>query len=71
MWVGIGVANLIQLYNPEIFIIAVASARRGLVIQHDSPHRNWRGTWCRRGGAIVPAGLGDDAGIFGGAVVGV
>jgi glucokinase len=71
MWVGIGVANLIQVYNPEIFIIGGGISQAGDLLF--SPIRNtarWRGNMVSaRDVQIVPAALGDDAGIFGGAVL--
>jgi glucokinase len=69
MWVGIGVANLIQLYNPQVFIIGGGIAQAGdLLFSTIQRTVNWRarmvpGESC----AVVPAALGDDAGIFGGA----
>lgn len=71
MWVGIGVANLIQLYNPEVFIIGGGIAQAGdLLMSTIQRTVNWRanmvpGESC----TVVPASLGDDAGIFGGAVL--
>ena len=70
-WVGIGVANLIQLYNPQIFIIGGGISQAGELLF--GPIRRsayWRGNMVpAREVPIVPAGLGDDAGIFGGAVL--
>jgi glucokinase len=71
MWVGIGVANLIQLYNPEVFIIGGGISQAGdLLFSTIQRTVNWRakmvpGHTCK----IVPAALGDDAGIYGGAVL--
>lgn len=71
MWVGIGVANLIQLYNPEVVIIGGGISQAGDLL-FASIHRtiNWRARMVPAATAqIVPAALGDDAGIFGGAVL--
>lgn len=71
MWVGIGVANLIQVYNPEIFIIGGGISQAGdLLFTTIRRTANWRGHMvpaCEV--PIVPAALGDDAGIYGGAVL--
>ncbi|MHB9025908.1 MAG: ROK family protein [Armatimonadota bacterium] len=71
MWVGIGVANLIQVYNPEVFIIGGGISQAGdLLFGPIQRTVNWRAqmvpaSTCK----IVPAALSDDAGIFGGAVL--
>ena len=71
MWVGIGVSNLIQLYNPEVLIIGGGISQAGDLLF--GPIRrtvNWRARMVPAATAqIVPAALGDDAGIFGGAVL--
>ncbi len=71
MWVGIGVANLIQLYNPEVVIIGGGISQAGdLLFGHIHRTVNWRARMVPATTArIVPAALGDDAGIFGGAVL--
>jgi glucokinase len=71
MWVGIGVANLIQLFNPEIFIIGGGISQAGeLLFAPIRNAANWRGKMVPATQVkIVPAALGDDAGIFGGAVL--
>lgn len=70
-WVGIGVANLIQLYNPQILIIGGGISQAGdLLFGPIRRSANWRGNMVpARDVSIVPAALGDDAGIFGGAVL--
>jgi glucokinase len=71
MWVGIGVANLIQLYNPEVVIIGGGISQAGdLLFGHIRRTAHWRARMVPASTAkIVPAALGDDAGIFGGAVL--
>lgn len=71
MWVGIGVANLIQVYNPEVFIIGGGISQAGdLLFSTIQRTVNWRAKMVPATTAkIVPAALGDDAGIFGGAVL--
>lgn len=71
MWVGLGVANLIQVYNPEIFIIGGGISQAGdLLFSSIRRTANWRGQMVpAKDVPIVPAALGDDAGIFGGAVL--
>jgi len=71
MYLGIGVANLIQLYNPEVFIIGGGIAQAGDLL-FDPIRRtvNARAqmvpaTTCK----IVPAALGDDAGVIGASVL--
>lgn len=70
-YLGIGIANLIQLYNPEVLVIGggIAQAGRWLfetmtrtvrVRAHMVP-----ASTCR----IVPAHLGDDAGVIGAAAL--
>ncbi len=70
-YLGIGIANLIQLYNPQVLVIGggIAQAGRWLL---DPTTRTVRGrahmvpaSTCK----IVPAQLGDDAGIIGGSVL--
>jgi len=70
-WVGIGVANLIQLYNPQIFIIGGGIAQAGeLIFPTIRRTANWRGKMVPSTDVkIVQSALGDDAGIFGGAVL--
>ncbi len=70
-WVGVGIANLIQLYNPEIVIIGGGISQAGdLLFGPIRRVANWRGNMVSaRDVPIVAAGLGDDAGIFGGAVL--
>ena len=70
-YLGIGVANLIQLYNPEVLVIGggIAQAGRSLFepitrTVRARAHMVPAAT-CR----IVPAQLGDDAGIIGGSVL--
>ena len=71
MWVGIGVANLIQVYNPEILIIGGGISQAGdLLFAPIRRTANWRGKMVPATDVkIVPAALGDDAGIYGGAVL--
>ena len=71
MWVGIGVSNLIQLYNPEVVIIGGGISLNGDIL-FDPIRRTvaWRARMVPAVTAqIVPAALGDDAGICGGAVL--
>ena len=71
MWVGIGVSNLIQLYNPEVVIIGGGISQAGeLLFGPIQRTVNWRARMVPAATAhIVPATLGDDAGIYGGAVL--
>jgi len=70
-YLGIGITNLIQLYNPQVVIIGGGIAQAGRVLfepilgtvrarAHMVP-----ASTCR----IVPSRLGEDAGIIGGAVL--
>lgn len=70
-YLGLGIANLIQLYNPEVLVIGGGIAQAGRVLfepllrtvrarAHMVPASS-----CR----ILPSQLGDDAGIIGGAVL--
>lgn len=70
-WIGIGIANLVQLFNPEIVIIGGGISQAGdLLFSTIRRAANWRGTMVPvKTVDIVPAALGDDAGIFGGAVL--
>ena len=70
-YLGIGIANLIQLYNPQVLVIGggIAQAGRWLLepimrTVRSRAHMVPAST-CR----IVPAQLGDDAGIIGGSVL--
>ena len=70
-YLGIGVANLIQLYNPEVLVIGGGIAQAGRWL-FDPIMRTVRArahmvpaSTCR----ILPAQLGDDAGIIGGSVL--
>lgn len=71
MWVGVGVSNLIQLYNPEVVIIGGGISQAGdLLFGAIRRTVNWRAKMVPAATAtIVPAALGDDAGIYGGAVL--
>ncbi len=66
-WVGIGVANLINIFNPEVFIIGGRIALAGELllgaIERTVKARGLSASWqpCK----IVPAALGDDAGVLG------
>jgi glucokinase len=66
-WVGIGVANLINIFNPEVFIIGGRIAQAGELlfgaIERTVKARGLKASWgpCK----IVPAALGDDAGVMG------
>lgn len=70
-YLGIGIANLIQLYNPQVLVIGGGIAQAGRLL-FEPIARTVRArahmvpaSTCR----IVPAQLGDDAGIIGGAVL--
>jgi len=70
-YLGIGIANLIQLYNPEILVIGGGIAQAGRLL-FDPILRTVRArahmvpaSSCR----IVPSQLGDDAGVIGAAVL--
>jgi glucokinase len=71
MWVGIGITNLIQLYNPEVVIVGGGISQAGeLLFGPIQRTVNWRARMVPAATAkIVPAALGDDAGIYGGAVL--
>lgn len=69
-YVGVGIANILALFDPDIIIISGGIARAGTVlfepirntvskIALGNEHRHYR---------IVPAELGDDAGILGAAL---
>lgn len=69
-YIGAGIANLLALFDPEVVVIAGGIARAGGVLFHPvrkaakelvmgAEHRRYR---------IVPAALGDDAGILGAAL---
>ena len=70
-YIGVGVTTLIQLYNPEVLIIGGGIAHAGGLLFY--PIRRTvqarahmvPASTCR----IVPAQLGDDAGVVGGAVL--
>jgi len=70
-YLGVGIANLIQLYNPQILAIGGGIAQAGrwllepIVRKVRSRAHVVPASTCR----IVPAQLGDDAGIIGGAVL--
>jgi len=70
-WIVIGVTNLIQLYNPEVVIIGGGISLNGdLLFAPIQRTVNWRARMVPAGTAkIVPAALGDDAGIFGSATL--
>ena len=70
-YVGLGVANLIQIYNPEVLIVGGGIAQSGKVL-FDPMRRTVQArahmvpaSTCR----ITPAELGDDAGVIGGAAL--
>lgn len=71
MWVGIGVSNLIQVYNPEVVIIGGGISQAGdLLFGTIQRTVDWRARMVPSVTTkIVPAALGDDAGIYGGAVL--
>ncbi len=71
MWVGIGVANLIQLYNPQVLIIGGGIANAGdMLFSAIQRTVNWRAKMVGRTTVeIVPAALGGNAGVTGGAVL--
>jgi glucokinase len=69
-FVGIGVANIIALFDPDIIIISGGIARAGRILfepVRNTVSRTALGTEHRRY-KIVPAQLGDDAGILGAAL---
>jgi len=70
-YLGVGIANLIQLYNPEILVIGGGIAQAGRLL-FDPILRTVRAralmvpaSTCK----IVPAQLGDDAGVVGASVL--
>jgi glucokinase len=70
-YIGVGIANLIQLYNPEVFVIGGGIAQAGRPL-FDPILRTVRArahmvpaSTCR----ILPSQLGDDAGIIGASVL--
>jgi len=69
--VGVGLSNLIQLYNPEVVIVGGGIAAAGDLLLE--PARQVVRTRAKMVPAetaeIVPAQLGDDAGIVGGSVL--
>lgn len=66
-WVGIGVANLINILNPEVFIIGGRIAQAGELlfgaIERTVQARGLSASW--RPCKIIPSALGDDAGVMG------
>ena len=68
MWVGIGASNLINILNPEVFVIGGGVAQAGATlfdpIQRTIAARavKLQASHCR----VVPAELGDEAGLRGG-----
>ncbi len=69
-YVGIGVANIIALFDPDIIIISGGIARAGRILfepVRNTVSRTALGIEHRRY-KIVPAQLGDDAGILGAAL---
>jgi glucokinase len=70
-YVGIGCSNLIQVYNPQVLVIGGGIAQAGPILLDrvrevvKERARMVPAETCQ----IVPSGLGDDAGIIGGAVL--
>jgi glucokinase len=66
-YLGIGVTNLLHLYNPEIVIIGGGVSNAGDLlfgpVRDIVAHRAMPSA--REGVSIVPAALGDDAGLLG------
>ena len=71
LYVGVGVSNLVQLYNPQVIIIGGGIAQAGDILFE--PIQRVVNTRAHMVPAstceIRPAALGDDAGIIGGAVL--
>lgn len=71
LYVGVGVSNLIQLYNPQVIIIGGGIAQAGEILF--GPIRRVVNARAKMVPAstceIRPAALGDDAGIIGGATL--
>lgn len=70
-WLGVGVANLINMLNPERFVIGGGIAQAGdLLLEPMRRTVNSRAVPLqRRTAQIVPAELGDQAGVMGAAVL--
>jgi len=69
-WVGVGIVNLVNVLNPQMVVVGGGIAQAGDIL-FDPIRRTvksraipWAVDACR----IVPAMLGDDAGIVGAAV---
>ncbi len=68
MWIGIGVANMINILNPEIFVIGGGVAQAGPTL-FDPILRTVAARAVKRQAShcrILPAELGDEAGVRGG-----
>ncbi len=66
---GVGVVNLVHLFNPQRVILGGGVSLNAGPIWWDTIQETVRDRTmasCRRGLEIVPAGLGDDAGLLGG-----
>lgn len=69
-YIGVGVANILALFDPDIVIISGGIARAGKILFdpiHETVNRSVLGAGYRRF-RILPAKLGDDAGILGAAL---
>ncbi len=66
-WVGIGLANLICLFDPEVIVIGGGVCSAGDLVLGPARDvlKNAYGARHRQGPRLVPATLGNDAGIIG------
>lgn len=66
---GVGMVNLVHLFNPQRIVLGGGVSLNAGALWWDALHETLRGRAmdsCRRGLEIVPASLGDDAGLLGG-----
>jgi len=70
-YLGVGIVNLIQLYNPEVVIVGGGIAQAGRVLFDPIQRVVWSRAHMVPASTvkIVPAELGDDAGVIGASVL--
>lgn len=69
-YLGVGLVNLVNIFNPEMIIIGGGIAKMGDILLNPARQVVWERAFQLPAQAvrIVPAQLGDDAGVFGAAV---
>jgi len=68
VWLGIGLASLVALLDPEVIVVGGGAARAGDILlqpARDSIQAALEGSEFRRPTPLLAAGLGQDAGIIG------